>query len=455
VGLCTLCRSPLRSMPSDRWLPPMEERFLGLEFYATTGRGLGGRLKQEPEDFRVEELSAYPRPAADGPVTVLRIRSRGWEQHELTAQLAHQMGIPMHRIRWAGTKDRRAVADRLLTYRGDPPRSDQISLPNVEVLEIYRTREQLVLGHHYGNRFQVHMTEVPLPPEEALDRAKEALGQLQTLGGFPNFFGIQRFGEVRPITHSVGRALVHGDVAKAVDIYLTEIPPGETPLAADARRAYALHRDAQRALREFPVGFQFERTLLDHLARGHTPDRALRALGRPLRTLFIHAYQAYLFNRYLSRRRSAGLSLVEPVAGDWLLRVTRDGTVPGRDPVPVSDDNLVECQLLTDRHRARLAGPLVGYSTPPIDGPPGVALEAILRDEGVTREQFRLPATPDIASEGNWRPLWCPAPAVELDSGRNSSGTSIRLAFHLPRGTYATVLLREFMKTGATAVGET
>ncbi len=437
-------------MAGKGWCPPAQERSLGLEFYASVGPGIGGELKQDPEDFQVQELSAYPRPDPDGPVTVLRIESRGWEQHELTSRLAQQLGVAEHSIRWAGTKDRRAVAERILSYRGPPPVPGQVTLPRVEVREAYRSREELVLGHHYGNRFRIVIRGILLAPQEALRRVQAVTTELEATGGFPNFFGLQRFGEVRPITHAVGRALVQGDVPRAVDLYLTDAPPGEVPLGAEARRSYAEHRDPARALREFPPALQFERQILEHLARGQPPARALRALGRPLRTLFVHAYQAHLFNRYLSRRHAAGISLVEPAAGDWLLRVARDGTVPGRDPIPVTEDNAAEARALVRDQKARVAGPLVGYDTPVLRGRCGPLLEALLLEDDVSRAGFELPSTPDIASAGNWRPLWCPRPAIGFDWTPDRVPPALRLEFNLPRGSYATVLLREITKSGAT-----
>jgi tRNA pseudouridine13 synthase len=441
-------------MKPPQWLPPEDERFLGLGFYATQAAGIGGRLKREASDFRVQELSAYPLPDPEGAVTVLRVESQGWEQHELTGRLAQQIGVPAQAIRWAGTKDRRAIAERILSYRGPPPDSGVIDIPHVTIREIYRAREELVLGHHYGNRFDLRLRELPGSLDAATVQADTIRAELGESRGFPNFFGAQRFGEVRPITHAVGRALVQGDVARSVEIYLCEIPPGETPLGASARRDYAEHRDPGRALREFPPALQFERQILDHLARGQPPERALRALSRPLRTLFIHAYQAHLFNRYMSRRSAAGLSLVEPSAGDWLLRVARDGTVPGRDPVPVLSDNLTEARILVAQAKARLVGPLVGYSTPSLAGPGGEILDSLLAEDGVTRDRFRLPATPDLASAGNWRPFWCPVPPIEIVGEPSDTDPALRFTFNLPRGTYATVLLREFTKRGAEPVRE-
>ncbi|MCI4317431.1 MAG: tRNA pseudouridine(13) synthase TruD, partial [Thermoplasmata archaeon] len=260
-----------------------------------------------------------------------------------------------------------------------------------------------------------------------------------------------RFGEVRPVTHDVGRWIARGDLAGAVECYLTAVAPGLDGLGVAARREYASHHDAAKALRDFPPQFRFERQLLDHLAKGHTAERALRALSRDLRTLFIHAYQALLFNRYVSRRRARGYSLTRPIPGDVLLRVARDGTVPGNQPIPVSDDNLTECTDFAERGRALVAGPLVGYETPRVDGPASDLLEGILAEEGVERESFRVPASPDLASAGSHRPLFVPLPpiAVRLEPGADGAPSSASLHFALPKGSYATVLLREFLKTGA------
>lgn len=443
-------------MEAPRWSPPPTERELGLGFYVTGTPPVAGRLKAGPEDFRVREISLYPLPDAAGPFTVLRVRSRDWEQHELAQRLARELGLPRNAVAWAGTKDRRAVAERLLSYRGAPPERP-VGLPGVELLEAYRARDGLVLGHHFGNAFDLRVTGLAVEPAVALEGFRATLEELRQRGAFANFFGAQRFGEVRPITHRVGRALVLGDVALAVETYLTEIPAGEAePVGAEARRAYAEHHDAARALREFPAHFRFERQLLDHLARGHDPARALRALSRELRSLFVHAYQALLFNRWVSRRVERRLSLAVPEPGDTLLRVARDGTVPGVGPVPVTDDNLAECRRLAERGRARLAGPLVGFETPRATGPGAELLDELLAEEGVTREAFRLTAAPEVASAGSFRPILVPMPPIALGEATDPSEgpgavvpPAVRFAFSLPKGVYATILLREFLKPGA------
>ncbi len=398
------------------------------------------------------EISNYPAPDPGGAFTVLRVESRDWEQHELGQAIARRLGLPFASVQWSGTKDRRAVAERLLSYRGPLPAGD-LELPRVTVLDAYTARDGLVLGRHFGNSFEIRVSELSLPTAEALAAFRATEEELRNLGAWPNFFGPQRFGEVRPVTHGVGRHVVRGDLAGAVETYLVARPPGTPDGVGDqARATYAETHDAARALREFPAHYRFERALLERLARGDPPERAFRALGRELRLLFVHAFQALLFNRWMTRRYEAGLPLDVPLPGDRLLRLGRDGTVRSQEGVPVSEDNQAECADLVRRGGAWVAGPLIGYETPRPEGPVGELLEAVLREEGVDRSMFRVPVCPEVASRGAWRPAVLPVPPIGLSE---SEGGGVWFRFALPKGAYATVLLREFLKTGSeTSVGD-
>lgn len=416
-----------------------------MEFYLTGTPGVPAGTKGSPEEFRVREISSYPLPDPHGSFTVLRVVSRNWEQHELGDAIARRLGLSPHAVQWSGTKDRRAVAERLLSYRGPPPER-ALDLRDVDLVEAYRSRDGLVLGHHYGNAFEVRVVPVNIPPEEAALAYRTTATALRSAGGFPNFFGLQRFGEVRPVTHEVGRRIVGGDPEGAVDAYLTAIPPGATEGRGDeARRRYAEHRDPARALREFPPDYRFERSLLERLARGQSAEQALRALSHDLRLLFVHAYQSLLFNRWVSRRVAVGLPLDRPVAGDRILRVGRDGTLRGQDAVPVGADNERECVELVGRGRALLAGPLVGTDTVVASGPVGNLLASLLEEESIVPASFRIPFAPELASRGTWRPVLLPVPPL----GITAEPPGVGFRFALPKGAYATVLLREFLKNGA------
>jgi len=426
------------------WTPPESERAIGLGFYATTTPPVSARLKGDADDFVVREISSYPMPDPAGRFAVLRVRSRNWEQHELAARLEGRLGLGRNAIAWAGTKDRRAVAERLLSYQGRIP-DRPVDLPGVELLEAYQARDGLSLGHHYGNSFSIRLTEVA-DPTAAAAAFRRTTSELLATGSVPNFFGPQRFGEVRPVTHLVGQALAAGDAAAAVEVYLAGLPEASDEEGRTARLHYAASHDARAALGEFPSAYRFERQILERLARGASPQSALRALSRELRLLFVHAVQSWMFNRWLVARDEAGLSMVEPEAGDTILRVVRDGTVPSRDPVPVDSGNRPECLETVRRGRARLAAPLIGYATERPPGRPGELFDRVLRETGVAPSGFRLPAFPEISSAGAWRAITIATPPLGI---RPDGVDSVTVDFALPKGSYATVVVREFLKPGA------
>jgi len=408
---------------------------------------VGGKLKLDPESFRVDEISRYPFPDGGGKFTIARVEACDIEQNELLRRFTRALSLRPGSIGIAGTKDRRAVTTQLISIPAAEENVRNLNLSGVRILETYRSSESLYLGALYGNRFEIVVQEIALDQDESLSRLTAIEKELREKGGFPNYFGPQRFGEVRPVTHLVGRALMLGSARDAVDTYLTARAEGEMADGSSAREAYASHHDPSRALKEFPPQLTYERILLDRLSRGGSPERAFHALPRYLKTLFVHAYQSYLFNKYLTRRMDEGLGLGEPVEGDWLIRLGTDG-LPGRlSPVPVKKENLEEARRSISTGRARLSAPIVGTDTPPSSGSPGRLLEEILAEEGVEREDFHINDSPELSSVGTFRGMLAPIP-LALYATRLPAVDRDRVTFSfcLEKGEYATVLLREFMK---------
>src|SRR2546430_16648789 len=96
------------------------ERDVGIDSYLTSTPGVGGTLKDAPEDFVVEEISAPPPPSAEGRFTVATIRVRNWETNRLVRELARGLHVSRRRIGFAGTKDKHAVATRVFSLGGIP-----------------------------------------------------------------------------------------------------------------------------------------------------------------------------------------------------------------------------------------------------------------------------------------------------------------------------------------------
>src|SRR5947209_3134217 len=282
---------------------PME-RDVGIEGYLTSTPGLGGTLKATAEDFVVEEISSPPPPAIDGSYTIAALRVRNWETNRLVRELARGLHISRRRIGFAGTKDKRALTTQLFSFENVSPEAVKaLRMKDVEVLDLSRSDRSLEIGDLAGNRFQIVVRDLALAEDRAIPIAEEAARQIRSFGGFPNFFGLQRFGSVRPITHIVGRHLVRGEIKEAVMAYVANPIPGEDPGAFAAREDLEATGDVGAALRRFPKEWGFEKAMLNALeARPEDFAGALQQLPLNLTILFVHGYQSYLFNRILSDR---------------------------------------------------------------------------------------------------------------------------------------------------------
>ncbi|HLF07373.1 MAG TPA: tRNA pseudouridine(13) synthase TruD [Thermoplasmata archaeon] len=448
---------------------PEAERRIGISCYATRSPGTGGRLRESPEDFQVEEL--LPRdevPPGKGTASIIKVRTRDWDTLRLASRIAREFGISRHRVRYAGTKDKRAVCTRHFSVNVPLERAREIRIADVELLDAW-TGPALVLGALDGNRFSITIASPGVPGEEAERLARTTLEELGRLGGFPNFFGPQRFGGTRATTHLVGRQLALGDLEEAVKVYIahddseekallgsaleidetndvedhdTEVPmeTGPSPTSI-ARQAFARGEDLRKVLELFPRRATFERTLIQSLieAPGDHP-RALRSLPKGLVWMFVHALQSQLFNIALSRRLEQGIGPNEPQVGDLLLVKSPSGFESRL--VPVETTNLAKVSEHARAGRLFVSGALPGPECPSAGGPQGEIESSVLREQGLDPKMFTIPGIPEASSKGSRRALLCPLAGVDA----RSSARGLLLEFRLPPGCYATVLTREIIK---------
>lgn len=432
------------------------EKALGLERYLTADLpGTGGRLKARPEDFVVEEVPlAFPPPVAEGKYTVASLRVRNWETNRLVGELARRLNLPRETIFFAGTKDKRAVTTQYVSLRAPEERVRALDLKDVEVLETRRVDRAPKIGELVGNRFVIAVREMDAPLKESAPRAAAILARLEAEGGFPNYFGVQRFGVVRPVTHLVGEQIVRGDLEEAVRLYVGNPQADETAEMREARAFYDQTRDAQAALPRFPRHAGFERMMLEHLARQPGDfEGALLQLPANLRTMFVYAAQSLLFNRILSRRMDAGIGLNEPIPGDLVAAVDAEGRPEKERLHRVTPTNVERVRRLCRKGGALVTGGILGSGSPMAEGRMGEIERDVLAQAGYRPEDFRVPHLPEVASFGTRRELLAPLGPITWDAGEDDAGERLRLGFFLLKGSYATCLLREAMKSPAAAFG--
>jgi len=416
---------------------------VGMEVYLTSSPGSGGRLRIFPEDFVVEELSLPPPRVDGGRYTAIRARIRNWETNRLVRELARSMGISRHRIGFAGTKDKRGVKVQFLTVLGSMEQVSRVSLGDIEILEAYPTDRPLELGQLLGNRFDILLRDAMGTTVPGALAAVTA--ELASAGGFPNFFGIQRFGALRPVTHVVGERMVRGDLEGAVMAYVGRPMEAESEPTRLARSRLERDRDFAAAAEYFPRQLGFERSMI-HYLQAHPGDwaGALRQLPPNLLMMFVHAYQSALFNRMLSRRIRAKIPLLEPVEGDIILPVDDLGRPDHDHHIPVEAHNLERIREKARAGKAYVSGVLFGSDSSFADGPMGDIERAAVEEQRLRPEDFLVPELREVSSKGTRRELLVRFPPGEPQIVPD--GEAVRFRFSLPRGCYATALLREYMK---------
>ena len=423
---------------------PGIERDVGMEVYLTDEDGIGGRLKAFPEDFVVEEVPlAFPPPVAEGKYTVAALRVRNWETNRLMAELAQRLRVPRETIFFAGTKDKRAITTQYVSMRAPEEAVRSLDIRDVEVLETRRVDRAPKIGELVGNKFIVRVREHRGDPTPILAR-------VEAHGGFPNYFGVQRFGVLRPVTHRVGLAIIQGDLKEAVRLYVGNPSPEEPDDARAAREAF--EKEGPAALPLYPRHLSFERTMVAHLAeRPDDHEGALLRLPRNLLTMFVYAAQSLAFNRLIARRVQAGLGLNDPIEGDIVFGLDAEGTPDKERPHKVTARNLERVKKLCVAHRALVTGVLFGSDVPLADGPMGELEANVVSELGWTRDDLLIPHLPEAASFGTRRELMAPLGPVRLENGADGAGDYAQLSFFLLKGSYATCLLREVMKSPAAA----
>ena len=418
----------------------MIEEKVGIEGYISKTPGIGGRIKESAEDFYVEEIIDLEKfKEKEGRNLLIKVKKKNWETLNFARVLSNVLGISQKRVGYSGTKDKNAVSVQyFMIYNADEKIAEklrEVRLKDAEIEIVCFTSKNLELGDLVGNFFRVKVSDA-----ENGERVEKITEELKEKG-IPNFFGIQRFGSLRLITHEVGKLIIQGKYEEAFWVYVAKPFEGEREDVRKIREILWNERDAKFGLRELPKYLRYERLLLQKLREGKNELEALLSLPKNLKLMFIHAYQSYLFNRLLSERIREFGNLKEIERDDFVdfVNFRKGYKVYSEDFSILTDFNSPRISFLKEKGYAILALPLPGYETKLV-GWSGEKLKEILEEEGIDLESFKSPY-PEFSSKGSLR-----VAEIPFDFERFSYSEGV-FEFFLPKGCYATVFLREYMKS--------
>ena len=352
--------------------------------------GIGGTIKEQVEDFLVEEIPLYA-PSGTGHHTFFGIRKEGIPTFQAVRVIARALAVPPGRIGYAGHKDAQAITSQVLSVEGVRPEVvTALDLPNIRVMWAERHNKRLKIGHLRGNRFTIRVRDVD---ESALDPC-QAILQVLERRGVPNRYGPQRFGQ-RGDSARLGRAIVHRDAEGFLAAFLGGPHPNESETVRSARVSYDAG-DWDVALGMFPGNMVDERNALQTLIRSRGDyQQAYRTIPKRLKTFLLSAFQSALFNQVLDAR----LDTLDCVyLGDLAMKH------PGRSVFRVEDE-AVE-QPRASRFEISPTGPLFGFKMMQAFGRQGELEAEILGSEDlapVSYTHLTLP-TRSCQCRSRWSP---------------------------------------------------
>ncbi|NHI83905.1 MAG: tRNA pseudouridine(13) synthase TruD [Candidatus Thorarchaeota archaeon] len=431
------------------------EKSMGMESYSISGSGIGGKLKTRFEDFVVEEIrpngeilevidwnteqANLPPLGKKKKFVSFTVQKMGLSTMDVSEIIASELGIPQHLVTYAGLKDKRAITTQIMSIpRGASRRLDQVNLVHILMRNPVYTSRPVQVGDLWGNRFTILLANIETSCEAAYS-------VVEKIKNHPllNYFGVQRFGVTRPVTHLVGKWLVKKDYEQAARVLLTQTSPYEPEGLTEARTDLADSLvPSPSTIDEFPEDLRYERDMLHYLAKNPNDyQAAFSKVPSRVLTFFIHSFQSYLFNRLISMRARKGLDLEMPQLGDFIIQL--DETHSGRDSwLYTTQKNLASRVESVAAGCFGLAAPLPGYATKTPSSVQTEMLLQILKEEGIHLLDFKNREMRALDSSGGFHLVSIRPQALEA----SCSGSELRLRFRLRKGSYATVILREIMK---------
>ncbi len=389
-------------------IPKLDSQ-IGISVYSTKFSGIGGKIRIDPEDFQVSELiSEKAKNSIDDQsgYAVYKLKKKKIDTNHALSGIFRQKGI---RLKSLGLKDASAVTEQFVCSGNKGKAienfsSDKFSLENLGYVKKPLSKKDMI-----GNHFKIKISE-----------CQNNLESFTEFDKILNFYGYQRFGSKRPVTHLIGKAILQMDFDKAVELILSFTSTYDSKENNEIREKLSDKANYEQYFDQVPVQMDIERIVLKEMIEHGEPIRAIRTIPVSLRRFYIQAYQSFIFNQSLSAAFLDGENLFESQSGDVCF-----------------DHNGIIGKYVKGLDQ-NLALPFVGYSyykKTRFD----FQISQILEQEEISPKDFFIKEMQEASSEGGFRQT-----AIHCTDYSSHENT---VEFSLSRGSFATILLREIMKS--------
>ena len=283
-----------------------------------------GYVKYSPLDFIVEEI----RPSGevvtvDGPTAspefvdgvgtiYVDLVKVGISTLDAVERMAEGLHIEKKHLGYAGIKDNVALTSQRLSLRTvSLAQVEQLTIENCVLKNILERKGAIQVGNLLGNRFTLFIRTNGKIDEHALSRQIDQIKEK----GIMNYYGVQRFGSPRFLSHVFGLYLLRGDYEGCVKAVLTQASEFDLPFYQEKRANVAKHFGDWQTMKELfsqlPFAYRHELQIIDSLiAKPNDFLEALHAVGDQA-SMWARAYGSYLVNMFLSEAETEGSTLPE------------------------------------------------------------------------------------------------------------------------------------------------
>ena len=387
---------------------PQIDKEIGISVYTTNSSSIFGKIKKNENDFLVKEVLSEKAinlfDNLEGHAVYL-LKKSGIDTNHALIDIEKRYGLVLKSL---GLKDANAKTEQYVyTYKKINSLEKYIGR-KYSAQRLGFVKKPISKKDMLGNYFEIRVSDLndPLP---------SFTGNENIL----NFFGYQRFGSKRPITHLVGKSIVKGDYEKALEYLLSFSSKYDSEKNTEMRKLISERKSESEVIELLPFSMDIERNLLRQLSNNPDPKNAIRSIPLALRRFYIQAYQSFLFNKTLSLAHEFDEELFLPTTDD------------------VCFDKYSMLGKFENDPAQKLAIPLVGhsyYKKSRFD----YYIKKVLDEELLTPKDFFIKDFQEISVDGGFRNASINYLNFKIDENI--------IKFQLSRGSYATILLREILK---------
>ncbi len=371
------------------------------------------RIKESPEDFYVKEIKKL-KLSNRGRFAYFLLRKRGISTLDALYRLSKELKVPLERVGVGGLKDKEAVTEQYVSVE-EPRIIKDIKGKDFSLKFLGYSEEPMTLGSIEGNYFEITIRRVNSSERRRIKRGLELVRKL----GFENYFGEQRFGSAKHSDRFIAKLLLEEKYEDALKEYLTSM--------GDRKRRKELLKlwgDWNRFIKVMPQSSHIELSIVRKLMKGASYKEALSSLPRRVKLLFAFAYQSYLWNRYLST---------------FVVRYFKHCSVPF---LRWRLSFIKELPEHIFKELENLEIPFLGTEHKPAIKKVEIIIREVLEEENLLLEDVEAERIGiKLFTDGVRKAFVKPSDLKILEEGK----THLKLAFSLPAGSYATILVRKLL----------